>query len=217
MDRVIIAVREAAKGTDLVEMGPNNADAMTKMALSELTRVEIEYASHTQYIRDFVMEISKHLAREIRNLQCESRKTANHATTTTAQASVAVLQCFPSNVTFETAFTSCGAQHWWSNQTINVESWELTKYSDCYWYANFVNFNGKAHTFKNNTWMPINSNLQIQGSRFIDTMPLEVDYSLGMILQLHPTITSHPLRASTILADILAYIQMGYVTEMSGE
>ncbi|KAK4006883.1 hypothetical protein OUZ56_012038 [Daphnia magna] len=47
MDRVVIAVREAAKGTDLVEMRPNNADAVTKMALFELTRVEIKYASHT--------------------------------------------------------------------------------------------------------------------------------------------------------------------------
>ncbi|KZR99019.1 Uncharacterized protein APZ42_005298, partial [Daphnia magna] len=75
-----------------------------------------------------------------------------------------------------------------------------------------LNFNGKAHTFKNNIWMPINPNLEIQGRRFIDTMPLEVDNSLGMILQLYPTITSHPLSASTIMADILVYIQMGYVT-----
>ncbi|KAK4006343.1 hypothetical protein OUZ56_011497 [Daphnia magna] len=69
MDRVAFALREAAKETDLVEMRPNNADAVTKMALSELTRVEIEYASHTQYIRDFAMNTSNHLAWEIRNLQ----------------------------------------------------------------------------------------------------------------------------------------------------
>ncbi|KAK4007313.1 hypothetical protein OUZ56_012473 [Daphnia magna] len=83
MDRVVIAVREAAKGTDLVDIKPNNADAVTRMALSELTRLEIEYASHTQYIRDFAMDISNHLAQEIRNLQCESRKTAYYAATTT--------------------------------------------------------------------------------------------------------------------------------------
>ncbi|KZS05511.1 Uncharacterized protein APZ42_031277 [Daphnia magna] len=132
MDSVVIAVREATKETDLVEMRPNNADAVTKMALSELTRAEIEYASHTQYIRNLAMDILNHLAREIRNLQCESRKTAYHAATTTAQydgwlaakhldlplcikllavgASVSVLQCFPSNVTFETVFTPCGGQ-----------------------------------------------------------------------------------------------------------
>ena len=78
MDRVVIAVRETAKATDRVEMRSVNADAVTKKALSELTRTEIEYASHTQYIRDFAMDISNHLAREIRNLQCESRKTACH-------------------------------------------------------------------------------------------------------------------------------------------
>ncbi|KAI9550571.1 hypothetical protein GHT06_004451 [Daphnia sinensis] len=136
------------------------------MALSELTRAEIEYASHTQYIRDFAMDISNHLAREIRNLQCESRKTAYHAATTTAQydgwlaarhldlplctkllavgASVSVLQCSPRNVTFETVFTPCGAQPRWGNQTINIEGWELTKYSECYWHANFcINHHGR--------------------------------------------------------------------------
>ncbi|KZS04181.1 Uncharacterized protein APZ42_032918 [Daphnia magna] len=41
MDRVVIAVREAAKETDLVEMRPKNADFVVKMALSELTRAEI--------------------------------------------------------------------------------------------------------------------------------------------------------------------------------
>ncbi|KZS05528.1 Uncharacterized protein APZ42_031262 [Daphnia magna] len=40
MDRVVIAVREAAKGTNLVEMRPNNAEAATRMTLSELTRAE---------------------------------------------------------------------------------------------------------------------------------------------------------------------------------
>ncbi|KAK4027276.1 hypothetical protein OUZ56_016287 [Daphnia magna] len=150
IDRIVIVVREAAKGTDLVEMRPNNPEAVTKMALSELTRAEIVYASHTQYIRDFAMDISNHLAREIRNLQCESRKTAYHAATMTAQydgwlsakhldlplctkllavgASVSVLQGFPSNVTFETVFKPCETQPRWGNQTINVEGWELTNW-----------------------------------------------------------------------------------------
>ncbi|KAI9558398.1 hypothetical protein GHT06_015178 [Daphnia sinensis] len=153
MDKVVIAVRETAQATDLVAMKPDNADAVAKMALSELTRAEIEYASHTQYIRDFAKDISNHQAREIRNLQCESRKTAYHAATTTAQydgwlaarhldlplctkllavgASVSVLQCSPRNVTFQTVFTPCGAQPRWGNQTINIEVWELTKYSEC--------------------------------------------------------------------------------------
>ncbi|KAK4006736.1 hypothetical protein OUZ56_011894 [Daphnia magna] len=232
IDRVVIAVREAAKGTHLVEMRPNNADAVTKMALSELTRAEIEYASHTQYIRDFAMDISNHLAREIRNLQCESRKTAYHAATTTAQydgwlaakhldlpfcTKLLAVGAFVSQRYLRDGFhamsspTSVGQP---DHQRGKLGAHEVLR---LLLHANFVNFNGKAHTFKNNTWMPINPNLEIQGRRFIGTMPLEVDNSLGMILQLHPTITSHPLSASTIMADILAYIQMGYVTEMSGE
>ena len=34
---------------------------------SHLTRDEIEYASHTQYSRNLAMEVSNHLAKEIRN------------------------------------------------------------------------------------------------------------------------------------------------------
>ncbi|KZS03293.1 Uncharacterized protein APZ42_034023 [Daphnia magna] len=145
-----------------------------------LTRFEIEYASHTQYIRDFARDISNHLAREIRNLQCESRRAAYHAATTMAQydswlaashldlslctkllavgASVSVMQCSSQNDTFETVFTPCGTQPKIGNQTMYVEDWELTKYFKCYWPANFDNFNEKTHTFMNNTWAPVSPN-----------------------------------------------------------
>ncbi|KAK4013530.1 hypothetical protein OUZ56_026084 [Daphnia magna] len=104
---------------------------------------------HTQYIRDFARDISNHLAREIRNLQCESRRAAYHAATTMAQydswlaashldlslctkllavgASVSVMQCSSQNDTFETVFTPCGTQPKIGNQTMYVEDWELTK------------------------------------------------------------------------------------------
>ncbi|KAK4013938.1 hypothetical protein OUZ56_026486 [Daphnia magna] len=104
------------------------------------------------------------------------------------------LQCSPQNVTFETVFTSCGAQPKVENPTVGVECWELTKYSECYWHTNFVNFNGKDHTFKNNTWAPYwRPNLATHGRRFIDAAPLEIVNSLEMTLLI------------------------GYVTEMSGE
>ncbi|KAK4003829.1 hypothetical protein OUZ56_005581 [Daphnia magna] len=92
------------------------------------------------------MDISNHLAREIRNLQCESRRAAYHTATTTAQydswlaashlnlplcmtllavgASILALRCSPQNVTFETVFTPCGAQPKAGNQTISVDGWE---------------------------------------------------------------------------------------------
>ena len=216
-----------------------DAFGKTIQITSHLTRAEIEYASHTQYSRDLAMEVSNHLAKEIRTLQCEHRRATHQAAISTAQyngwlaaayldlplctkliavgESAAILRCAPRNITFEPIFTNCGPQPRFNNYTINNEGWELTKYSECYWHANFVNFNGKAHTFRNNTWAPVEPNIQMHGRRLIDTMPLEVDNSFGTLLEMHPAITSHPLSSSTIMADILAYIQMGYTSDLSGD
>ncbi|KAK4021652.1 hypothetical protein OUZ56_003562 [Daphnia magna] len=43
----------------------------------------------------------------------------------------------------------------------------------------------KGPTFKNNTWTPVSPNLATHGRRLIDAEPLEIDNSLGMILQLN--------------------------------
>ncbi|KAK4037883.1 hypothetical protein OUZ56_029909 [Daphnia magna] len=86
MDKVVIAVRETTKEVDRPDGKSNQTDATVGLALSMLTRSEIEYASHIQYIRDFAMKISNHLAREIRNLQCECHRAAYHAATTTAKS-----------------------------------------------------------------------------------------------------------------------------------
>lgn len=109
------------------------------------------------------MDISNHLVLEIRNLQCKSRRAPYHDATTTVQyyswpavlhldlplctkllvvgTSVSVFQCSLQNVAFETVFTPSGPQPKYGNQTISVEEWELIKYSECYWHANFLNFN----------------------------------------------------------------------------
>ncbi|EFX78925.1 hypothetical protein DAPPUDRAFT_320052 [Daphnia pulex] len=172
-----------------------------------ITRAEIEFASHTQYARELAMEVSNHLAKEIRNLQCEQRKAAHYAAISTAQyngwlaasylglpicsklivvgESASVLRCTPQNRTFEPVFTNFGPQPRSGNATINNEGWELTKFSDCYWHANFVNFNGKAHTFRNNTWAPINPNIVMHGRRLVDSMHLEVDRCILPYLSPH--------------------------------
>ena len=185
------------------------------------------------------MEVSNHLAKEIRNLQCDHRRVAHQAAISTAQynswlaaayldlpmctklisvgESASILRCALRNVTFEQVFTNCGPQPRAGNHTINSEGWELTKYSECYWHANFVNFNGKAHTFRNNTWTPVENNIKMHGRRLLDTMPLEVDNSFGTLREMHPAIVSHPISSSTIMADILAYIQMGYASDLNGD
>ena len=160
---------------------PPSSDHLTKILKSE-----IDLAAHTQYVRDIAVEMSNTLAKELRTAQCQTRKLAHQNAVATAQFngwlaasylelptcsklttvgnSVSVLQCTPINVTFETTLTRCGPQPHFNKQTINVEGWELTKFSECYWHSNFVNFNGHAHTYRNGSWTKINPSIIIQGN-----------------------------------------------------
>jgi hypothetical protein len=243
MEKIMITVKTiSTNDTDspiLKNARAIGAFGKTIQITSHLTRAEVEFASHTQYSRDIAMEVSNHLAKEIRNLQCEQRKATHQAVLSTAQYngwlaatyldlpicsklivvgdSAFILSCAPRNVTFEPVFTTCGPQPRSGDFTINSEGWELTKYSECYWHSSVVNFNGKAHTIRNHTWLPINPNIHVHGRCLIDTMPHEVDNSFKNILELHPAIASHPISGSTIMADLLAYIQMGYTTNLNGD
>jgi hypothetical protein len=118
-------------------------------------------------------------------------------------------------------FTNCGPQPRTGTSTIystiKSEGWELTKFTECYWHVNVIHFNGRAHTFKNNTWAPVNPNIVMHGRRLIDTFQLEVNNSFGLLRELHPAIASHPLISSKIMADIFSYVQMGYSTNLSGD
>ena len=113
-----------------------------------------------------------------------------------------ILRCAPRNVTFEPVFTYCGPQPRAGNHTINSEGWELTKYSEYYRHANFVNFNGESHTFRTNTWTPVETNIQMHGRRLLDTMPHKVDNFFGTLREMHPSIASHPISSSANMADI---------------
>lgn len=94
---------------------------------------------------------------------------------------VAVLQCTPQVVTFSTAITDCGLQPKVGNSTISVEGWKLTAHRD----SDFVNFNGRTHSYKNGTWEPIVPFVAIKGTKLINALSFEVDNTLGTVLQLH--------------------------------
>ena len=196
---------------------------------SDILWAEIEAAGHVQFIRDKAVEMSNILARELRDIQCNVRKLAHQNAISTAQYNgwlaagyldlpvcaklttsgedVAIIQCQPRNVSFSTEITVCGPQPRHGNYTINVEGWELTRYSECYWYANIVNFNGRAHTFRNGTWSPVLPSVVIQGRTLINTLPMEADNTLDTVMRLHPAIQSHPMSPAAAIADILAAVQ----------
>ncbi|KAI9554967.1 hypothetical protein GHT06_020252 [Daphnia sinensis] len=172
--------------------------------------------------------MSNGLAEEIRALQCQIRETAHKNAVATAQYNgwlaasylslptctklqptgrdVAVLQCTPRVVTFSTIITDCGPQPKVGNFTISVEGWELSEYRDCYWHTDFVNFNGRAHSYKNGTWEPIVPSVAIKGTKLINALSYEVDNTLGAVLQLHPALKQNPLSPAEAMADILATV-----------
>jgi hypothetical protein len=245
MDKVFLSIY-AAPPTDLDSIrnyssGPKDSTTTkptnSTTSVAAVLRAEIETAAHVQYTRDLALDFENRLAREIRRLQCESRKTNHLNVMSTAQYNgwlaashlelpvchklamvglqVSVLQCRPINITFETVISRCGPQPYYKNQTISIEGWELVPYSECYWYSNFVNFNGKTHAFKNNTWSPIFPNIEIQGRRLVDTDPFEADNSLGRLLEMNPAIKNVPLSHSTVMAGIVAAIQEQHATDFS--
>lgn len=196
--------------------------------VSSVLHAEIDSAAHAQYMRDFAVEMSNSVAKEVRELKCKLRETHRNAIATVqynewiAASSlnlpkcykllpvgkdVAVLQCNPKIITYTTEITNCGPQPKHDNFTISVEGWELTEYSVCYWHFDFVNFNGRSHTFKNGTWVSMLPSVLVQGDKLIGTMPYEVDASLGNLLHMHPALKVNPMSPAAAMTDILAAVQ----------
>ncbi len=192
--------------------------------VADIIRATINSAAHTQYSADRTLDGVNGVARELRTLQCENRELAHKNAITAAQhsgwlaasyldlplcskliateESISVHKCFPTNVTFSTDFTKCGPQPRSENYTIDIEGWELMPYNPCYWHKNFVNINGRAHSYKNGSWIAVIPDIIVQGNNLIDDLPYEVDKILG--LSLHPMLDAHPMSPAAAIAQILA-------------
>lgn len=203
---------------------PNKSLTEGDEKVADTIRASISGAAHAQYTSDRTIEGINGVSRELRALQCENRELAHKNAITAAQhsawlaasylslplcskliatgESISIHQCSPTNATFSTEFTSCGPQPRYGNFTIDIEGWELTSYNPCYWHKNYVNFNGRAHYYKNSSWVAVIPGIIVQGNNLIDTLPYEVDNALG--LSLHPMLTAHPMSPSAAIAQILA-------------
>ncbi|KAK4028702.1 hypothetical protein OUZ56_021706 [Daphnia magna] len=142
---------------------------------------DLDKAANKQYIQDRVTDRENELVRMIQRLECDARKAKHERAIVAAQyngwlaashlklpqctklqafgQTAVVIKCNSVNVRFETIITSCGPQPKFNNYTINLDGWELVKYSPCYWTNGFVNFNDKPYAFCNNTWKGVDANM----------------------------------------------------------
>nr|CAH0101626.1 unnamed protein product [Daphnia galeata] len=213
MDRVVITWYNINNNTQ----GQSNGQKFEN--ISSTLRAEIDTAAHSQHMRDFAVEMTNSVAKKVPQYngwlaaayldlpQCNKLQPVGK--------DLAVLQCIPRNITFTTEITRCGPQPRYKNQTISVEGWELTDFTECYWHFNFVNFNGRSHTYKNGTWTTIEPSIIVQGDKLINPLPLEVDNTLGTLLQLHPALKVNPLSPAAAMADIFAAVQQHHSSDFT--
>lgn len=199
---------------------------------------EIKQAAHHQYTRDLALDQVNRLANEIRRLQCENRKATRNSILLSAKndgwyaatqlqlpscsrltvygAQVEVARCTPFNVSFGAERTKCGNQPRFMNFTIANNGWQLVPYHPCYWpEPNYVNFNGKTHTYADGEWVPVIATVPTNGRRLVGLATYEADNSLQNFLQMNPAMQNGPLSHASVMADILASIHEHYAEDNS--
>ncbi|KAK4027108.1 hypothetical protein OUZ56_016124 [Daphnia magna] len=153
----------------------NTSKNNTVTALEQILNTQVGLAAHVQIVR---------------NTQCELVRTKRALATSAAQydgwlaasilqlpecmnlqaqgETVLLKQCRAIRITFTTETTSCGPQPRFKNFTIATNGWELAPYSPCYWRDHYVNFNGRHHVYRNNTWKKAEATL-LQPERDLPT------------------------------------------------
>ncbi|KAI9555920.1 hypothetical protein GHT06_018452 [Daphnia sinensis] len=115
-----------------------------------------------------------------------------------------VIQCKAVNVTFETVVTPCGPQPKFNNYTINLDGWELVKYSPCYWTNGFVNFNDKPYAYRNNTWKKIDHNIVLPEHTVAHSFRYDDVKSFNYDHRSNPAYSDNLLNHMNVMADIVA-------------
>ncbi|KAK4007553.1 hypothetical protein OUZ56_012711 [Daphnia magna] len=163
---------------------------------------DLDKLANKQYIQDRAIDRDNELARMLQTIECDVRKAKNERAIITAQYNV--IQCKAVNATFETVITPCGPQPKFNNYTINLDGWELVKFSPCYWTNGFVNFNDKPYAFRNNTWKRIDPNIVLpertlaHSFRYEDVKAFDYDH------RSNPAYNDNLLNHMNVGADIVA-------------
>ncbi|KAI9550783.1 hypothetical protein GHT06_007136 [Daphnia sinensis] len=187
---------------------------------------EVDTLANKQYIEDRATDRDNELAQMFEMMECEVRKAKHERAIITAQyngwlaasllklprcaklqafgQTAVVIQCKAVNVTFETVVTPCGPQPKFNNYTINLDGWELVKYSPCYWTNGFVNFNDKPYAYRNNTWKKVDPNIVLPEHTVAHSFRYDDVKSFNYDHRSNPAYSDNLLNHMNVMADIVA-------------
>ncbi|XP_032798015.2 uncharacterized protein LOC116934643 [Daphnia magna] len=198
---------------------------------------DLDKAANKQYIQDRVTDRENELVRMIQRLECDARKAKHERAIAAAQyngwlaashlklpqctklqafgQTAVVVKCNSVNVTFETVITSCGPQPKFNIYTINLDGWELVKYSPCYWTNGFVNFNDKPYAFRNNTWKRVDANMVLPEQTLAHSFRYDDVKFFDYEHRTNPAYNDNLLNHMNVMADIVAAMNEHPPTEFS--
>ena len=93
----------------------------------------------------------------------------------------------------------------YENFTIDINGYELTKFLQCYWRNNLVNFNGKSYAYQEGNWTQISHNEKENNRYLINKFAFEDDNSLD-ILEEETNPTNTIINQMSVLAEVMAVI-----------
>ena len=163
-----------------------------------------------QFYKDETTKQANQLASIIRSTNCELKKLRYSQATATAQyngwlaasqlkleectkliaagSTILVMKCQTKEVTFQTEITKCGPQLRFQEFTLNIDGFELVRYSPCYSNLGFVNVNGKPYVHRNESWElmdiktirvkdPITSNFKYSDVQFKKLLSIAIHHT----------------------------------------
>ncbi|KZS07329.1 Uncharacterized protein APZ42_028972 [Daphnia magna] len=102
-----------------------------------------------------------------------------------------------------------------NNYTINLDGWELVKYSPCYWTNGIAHFNVKPNVFRNNTWKRVDAYMVLPEQ----TLPHSFRYDdvkfFDYEQRTNPAYNDNLLNHMNVMADIVAAMNEHPLTGLS--
>jgi hypothetical protein len=206
----------------------NQSKTSSPVRSSRDLKLDTDEAGHLQFVRNRVIDNENLLVRIIRKLQCENRrdrlitaiadsringwaaaKNLDFPTCTrlvpfgeTARVEI----CSSTIVNISVKNTVCGPQPFFNNFTVNLNGYELTKFSNCYHTGNMVNFNGQPYSFQDGDWIHQEAKIVFNEKGIINEFSFEADNALENFINADQDSQQGVFDQISVLSDIVAVL-----------